>query len=125
MERNPRYRWIGELPRWQAIRLLARSHLLVLSSVMEGGANVISEALAVSVPVISSRISGSIGLLGPDYPGYFEVGDTEGLAQLLTRVEGDTSFYERLQEECGKLQGLVDPRRERESLRSLVEELER
>jgi aspartate/methionine/tyrosine aminotransferase len=27
---NPRYRWLGELPRWQARRVLARSHILVL-----------------------------------------------------------------------------------------------
>src|SRR5207247_11163457 len=25
---NKRYRWLGELPRWQARRMLARSHLL-------------------------------------------------------------------------------------------------
>ena len=37
MAENPRYHWLGELPRWQALRVLARSHLLVLSSQMEGG----------------------------------------------------------------------------------------
>ena len=45
METNPRYRWLGNLPHWQARRRLARSRLLVVSSKMEGGANVISEAL--------------------------------------------------------------------------------
>ena len=79
---DPRYCWLGELPRWQARRLIARSRLMVLSSVMEGGANVISEALAASTPILSSRIEGSVGLLGEEYPGYFEVGDSEGLAKL-------------------------------------------
>jgi glycosyltransferase involved in cell wall biosynthesis len=63
MAANPRYRWLGELPRWQALRVLARSHVLVLSSLTEGGANVISEALALGVPIVASRIAGSMGLL--------------------------------------------------------------
>jgi len=43
---------------------------------LEGGANVISEALALGVPVLSSCIGGSLGLLGADYAGYFRAGDT-------------------------------------------------
>ena len=74
--RNPRYRWLGEQPRWKAMRVLARSRLMVLTSKMEGGANAISEALAATVPILSSRIGGSIGLLGENYSGYFPVGDT-------------------------------------------------
>src|SRR5262249_11246711 len=46
---NPRYRWLGERPRGQALRLLARCRLLALTSELEGGANVISEALAMGV----------------------------------------------------------------------------
>ncbi|PON11032.1 TIGR04348 family glycosyltransferase, partial [Candidatus Entotheonella serta] len=30
---NPRYHWLGELQRWRARQVLARSHILVLSSV--------------------------------------------------------------------------------------------
>src|SRR6266852_4947272 len=82
---DPRYRWIGEVPRWRARRLLARSRLLVLSSRMEGGANVISEALVDGIPVLASRIPGSVGLLGPRYPGYFLVADSDALARLLHR----------------------------------------
>jgi hypothetical protein len=36
--------------------------------VHEGGANVVTEALALGVPVISSHIPGSTGLLGTGYP---------------------------------------------------------
>lgn len=117
---NPRYRWLGELPRWKALQILARSRLLVLSSRLEGGANVISEAIAASVPVLSSRIPGSIGILGPDYPGYFPVGDTAGLASLLARAETDAKFYRTLKEWCGRLSPLVDPARERQSWESLL-----
>lgn len=93
---NPRYQWLGELPRWQARRVLARSHVMVLSSTMEGGANAVSEALAVSIPVLASYIPGSIGLLGADYPGYFPVADTLALKQLLQRAETDERFYKAL-----------------------------
>ena len=120
---NPRYCWLGELPRWKALRVLARSRLLSLTSEMEGGANVISEALACSVPIISSRISGSIGLLGEDYPGYFPVGDTQALAKLLERVETDADFYNTLKTWCNGLKPLVDPARERQSWQDLLREL--
>lgn len=112
---NPRYRWVGEIPRWKALRRLARCRALVLTSQMEGGANVVGEAIACSVPVISSQISGSIGLLGEDYPGYFPVGDTYALAKLLERIETDPVFYNTVKAWCERLQPLVDPARERQS----------
>jgi glycosyltransferase involved in cell wall biosynthesis len=122
---NPRYRWLGELPRGRALRVLARSRLLVLTSELEGGANAISEALAASVPVLSSRIAGSVGLLGADYPGYFPVGDTAALAQLLELAELDAGFYRGLEEWCARLRPLVDPGRERRSWADLLAELGR
>lgn len=123
--RNPRYQWLGDLPRDEALQLLARSRLLALTSKLEGGANVVSEALAASVPVISSRIAGSIGLLGQDYPGYFPVGDSEALRGLLLRAESDAKFYRDLKQRCALLKPLVDPARERQSWASLVAELQR
>jgi putative glycosyltransferase (TIGR04348 family) len=123
MERNPRYRWLGELPRWKALRVVGQSHLLVLTSLMEGGANAISEAIVAAVPVLSSRIAGSMGLLGADYPGYFPVGDTRDLAGLLERAESDASFYNKLRTWCGGLRPLFHPSRERESWRKLLSEL--
>jgi len=123
--RNPRYLWLGNLPRPEALQLLARSHLLALTSKLEGGANVVSEALAVSVPVVSSRIAGSIGLLGENYPGYFPVGDAEALQELLLRAESDLAFYGELKQRCTRLKSLVDPAHERQSWASLVAELQR
>jgi len=120
---NPRYRWLGDLPRWKALRLLARSRLLALTSVAEGGANVVSEALACSVPVVSSGIPGSVGILGADYQGYFPVGDTEALASLLERAAGDARFYDKLREACRGLRMLVDPIQERRSWRDLLRSL--
>jgi putative glycosyltransferase (TIGR04348 family) len=123
MARNPRYRWIGELSPAATKRRLARARLLVLSSRMEGGANVISEAIAVGTPIVASRISGSIGLLGEDYPGYFEVGDTLSLRQLLQRAEEEPRFYRKLKRSCNALLPLVKPQRERQDWQRLMDEL--
>jgi putative glycosyltransferase (TIGR04348 family) len=122
-EANRRYRWLGELPRWQARRVLARSHLLSLTSEMEGGANVISEAVAASVPILASRISGSVGLLGPDYPGYFPFGDTRALADLIERAESNAEYYAELLDRCARLAPLVEPARERQTWAALLQEL--
>jgi len=123
--RNPRYQWLGALSRVKTRRLIVQSKLLVLSSRMEGGANVISEAVVDGTPVLASRIPGSIGLLGADYPGYFPVGNTQKLAELLERAESDAAFYRRLAMHCRKLAPLFRPAREREQWRKLLAEITR
>ncbi len=105
--------------------MLARSRLLSLTSESEGGANVVSEALAASTPVLASRIAGTVGLLGEDYVGYFPVGDEAALARLLGRAETDADFYRTLCEWCARLRPLVDPERERRSWAHLLRELGR
>ncbi|HTU21400.1 MAG TPA: selenoneine biosynthesis selenosugar synthase SenB [Gemmataceae bacterium] len=120
---NPRYRWLGERPRRQAVGLLARCRLLALTSELEGGANVISEAIALGVPVVSSRIAGSVGLLGTDYPGYFPFGDTQALADLLWRAETDAAFYDALCARSAQRRPLFEPARERHSWHELLREL--
>jgi glycosyltransferase involved in cell wall biosynthesis len=120
---NPRYRWLGDLPRPAALRRLAHSRLTVVTSRLEGGPNAISEALAAGVPVIASRISGAVGMLGEDYPGYFPVGDTQALADLLALAERDRSFYRRLEAACRKKRFLVSPAREVAAWKALLAEL--
>ncbi len=122
---EPRYRWLGEVPRWRVRRLLSRARLLVQSSVMEGGANAVAEALAAGVPVIASRIAGNVGMLGEDYPGYFPVGDEKALALLLEQTETDAAFYGLLEERCAARRSLTLPEREREALGELIEEVAR
>lgn len=121
--RNSRYRWLGALPHWRTKRELASSHLLCLTSRMEGSSNALCEALAASVPVIASKIPGLMGTLGKDYPGYFPVGDTRALARLLHRAESEPAFYRRLKSHCARLKPLVDPRREVASWRRLLGKL--
>ena len=120
MKREPRYRWLGEMPHWKAMRLLARSRALVVSSHMEGGANVVCEALACGVPVIASRVDGNVGMLGPDYDGYFTPGNEEELSHLLLRFEQNSDWRSQLQEACAARASLVDPARECRSVQELV-----
>jgi putative glycosyltransferase (TIGR04348 family) len=119
MRRNPRYHYVGELPRARALALLTRSDLLVQSSRMEGGANTICEALACGTPILASRIPGNTGILGREYPGFYPVGDSEALARLMERAMSH-AFYERLRKACEQLQPLVDPKREARLWRAIL-----
>jgi putative glycosyltransferase (TIGR04348 family) len=120
---SQRYQWMGELPWSEAMKMLSRCRLLSLTSELEGGANVISEAVMLGVPVVASRIAGSIGLLGEDYPGYYPVHDTQALAELLLRAETDTAFYRFLVDRCAERRPLFEPAAERESWQRLLVEL--
>lgn len=123
MRDDARYRWLGELPHWAAMRLLSRSHAMVISSRMEGGAHVVSEAIAIGIPVIATDIPGNRGLLGASYPAYFPVGDHAALAALLRQALADPRFLNRLAAAVRRRRTLVDPGREQRAWRGLLLEL--
>jgi len=116
MARETRYRWLGSVPHARALRWLASSHAMVISSRMEGGANVVCEALRVGVPVLASRIPGNVGLLGAGYAGYFPVEDERALAALIGRAASDRRFYLNLKADMRKLRATVSPRAEARAL---------
>jgi putative glycosyltransferase (TIGR04348 family) len=121
---NPRYTWEGEVPHATALEALAGSDLLVLTSRSEGGANVVSEAIVHGVPVLSTRIDGSLGMLGHRYPGYFGVGDESGLARLLHAAEHDEDGLRTgLQRRVERLQADYRPERELRAWEQLLDEL--
>jgi putative glycosyltransferase (TIGR04348 family) len=120
MATNPRYVWRDDVPRAEVKNLLRQSHAMVLSSLSEGGANVISEAVVAGVPILASRIDGNVGLLGADYPGYFPVGNTEALARLLQRIETDPRFIATLDRANARLAPLFRPEREIAAWRRLL-----
>jgi putative glycosyltransferase (TIGR04348 family) len=117
---NPRFVWRGEVPHWQVRRLMARARLMVMSSIMEGGANVVSEACVAGLPVIASDIPGNIGLLGEDYPGYYPVGDTAALRERLLRAEGDPDYLEALRRCCEARAPAFRPEAEKAALGNVV-----
>ncbi len=122
-QRFPRWHWLGPLAHGETRRTIARSHLLVNSSRMEGGATVIIEAVMAGVPVLASRIPGNEGMLGVDYAGYFPLGDEHALAELMHRAETDAEFYASLQRQCAARCELFEPQREATAVQQLIEEL--
>jgi putative glycosyltransferase (TIGR04348 family) len=122
MSVNQRYKWLGQLPQVRALQILKKSSLCVLSSRVEGGANVLSEAIAASVPILASRIDGNIGILGAAYPGYFDVGNTRQLARLLTRAESSSEYLAELKAWIESLIILADPAREEQAWSALINE---
>jgi putative glycosyltransferase (TIGR04348 family) len=117
---NPRYRWLGEVSRTGVRRTMRRSRLMVLSSVMEGGANVVSEAIVADLPVIGSDVPGNRGLLGAMHPGLFPAGDAAALAALLRRTETQPAFLSALVRSGRQRRYLFTPEREREQWRVLI-----
>lgn len=120
---TPRYRWLGALPRAQARQRLRRCHAMALCSRMEGGANVIIEAVTSGVPVLASDISGNRGMLGDDYAGYFPPGDAAALARLIDRSIADPAFYATLRSQCAARAPLFAPATEQAALLDLVDNL--
>lgn len=123
MAEHPRYRWLGTQRHEATLRAIQRAHVLVHPSAMEGGAHVVMEAVRCGTPVLASKISGNLGLLGADYRGYFAPDDAGGLAVLLQRVRGDASMLGALRAQCDARAPLFEPARERATLKRTIDTL--
>jgi putative glycosyltransferase (TIGR04348 family) len=117
------YRWLGAMGHGDTRQRLKRCHAMVIASRMEGGANVIIEAVTSGVPVLASDISGNRGMLGDDYAGYFPVGDAAALAALIDRCAADSAFDARLRAQCARRAALFTPAIEQAAVRDLVDNL--
>lgn len=120
--REPRYRLLGGLTHRQALGWMAKSHVLVVSSAMEGGANVIAEAARIGTPVLASRVQGNVGMLGDDYPGYYPLADDAALSMLLEKAATDRKFYQLLKKRLSGRRKLFAPAAERAALSRVVRE---
>ena len=120
---EPRYHWLGAMPHAATRQRLKRSHAMALTSHMEGGANVIIEAVCAGVPVLASDINGNRGMLGDDYAGYFPPGDAAALARLIDRSIGEPAFHALLRAQCDARAPLFAPAAERAALLELVDNL--
>jgi len=81
--------------------------------------------LAAGVPVIATRVSGNIGMLGSGYPGYYRLGDARSLARQIRRAALDPAYYGRLRRLTAARRPLFRPAAERDKLRKLLAEFER
>jgi len=115
-----RYVWLRNRPHEQTLQQIRQAQAMVISSVMEGGANVIIEAVTSGVPVLASRIPGNVGMLGRDYDGYFPPGDAARLALLLDRTSRDAVFLNRLRQQCALRAPLFAQAREAAEVSKLV-----
>ena len=116
---TPRWRWLGSRPHGQTRQRIAHSHVLVVSSRREGGANVVCGAVTAATPILASNIPGNIGMLGRDYAGYYPVGDERALARLMYRAETEQHFYQTLAGQCAARAPLFAPEREAAAVRAL------
>jgi putative glycosyltransferase (TIGR04348 family) len=124
MKRDRRYRWLGGRTHAQTLGWIARSHVLVVSSVMEGGANVISEAARIGTPVLASRMSGNLGMLGRNYPGYFPLFDEKALSRLIKKILEEKKSYQMLKRALAARRHLFAPAAERRALASVLGQLD-
>lgn len=129
----PHYRWHGAVPHDEACEAIARAHLLVHPSRLEGGAHVVMEAVCSGTPVLASRVPGNVGMLGGDYAGYFELGDAAGLVERLRRLRAAQGLrgqgpsqheLDRLRAQCEARAPLFSPEAERSALLQLVQDLQ-
>ena len=127
----PAYAWRDGLPHDETLRAIQLANVLVHTSAMEGGAHVIMEAVCSGTPVLASRVSGNIGMLGWDYEGYFPHGDAKALAHLLKvcragqgSEDPSASLLARLAAQCAVRAPFFSQETERNAVVRLVRQLE-
>ena len=124
-EQNSRYTYRGALDPEKTRQVIADSDLLVHTSLVEGGSRVVGEAVVAGTPVLATRIDAHLSIFGAGYPGLFEVGDTEGLMELLCKAESDSAFYHDLVDRCGQVVGQFDPEIENAAWEKLLDSVQK
>lgn len=120
-QRDPRFRYLGNVPHAEALARLSQLDYSINSSFSEGGANAVAESIVLGIPVLASRIEGNLGLLGEEYVGYYEGDNARSLADLMARVMQDQSFARELRQQTEGLAEYFAPRREQEALAQLLQ----
>ncbi len=94
---EPRIKWLGGLPQGEVAELMRKSDLLCLPSYMEGRPNVVNEAMASGIPVISTTIGGIPDMVVKGETALlFPPGDVEALRICLKRLVHDSELRIRM-----------------------------
>jgi glycosyltransferase involved in cell wall biosynthesis len=89
--------WKGLLPPEAVARLMRHTDLVCLPSYMEGRPNVVNEAMASGLPVISTRIGGIPDMVRKGETAFLvEPGDVEELRKCLIRLVSDPDLRARM-----------------------------
>jgi len=94
-----RVTFVGEVPPEAVVQYLQQARMLVLPSLREGLPNVILEAMANGVPVVTTRAGGTADLVRHNESGLlFDPGDVPQLVQHMDQLSSNDTLWERLGE---------------------------
>ena len=114
---------MGGLDELETRKILSQSNVLLITSKNEGAGRVVGEAIELEIPIISTRNSGVLGVLGDAYKGYYPVSNSKVLSKILMRAEDDVNFLESLNEQCQSKAHLFSPEVEKQSWSKLISEI--
>lgn len=117
------YEWVGNKTREEVLNWLCRSHLTVNTSLIEGGANSLAEAIVCGTPVLATDIPPNVGMLGESYSGLFPTQDATTLRDLLIRATTDATFHAELESQTIARRPLFTPDAEEKAWRAILAEL--
>ncbi len=120
---SPKITLHGTVPHWEMLRAMSTAHVLLNTSLQEGGANAICEAICIGLPVVASAILGNVGMLGEDYVGLFPSNDVDALIAILEKAAGDPQFYAQMKEQIAARAPVFAYDQETASWRKLLGEL--
>jgi glycosyltransferase involved in cell wall biosynthesis len=78
------------------------------------------EAVTAHTPVLASRIDGNVGLLGPNYPAYFDDDNADQAAALLLAAAAEPRLLARWTRAADKAARQFDPALEARRVLALV-----
>jgi len=119
--RDQRFSWVEGVGREEALSYMKGSTATLNTSLLEGGANTVVEAIALGVPVLASRIDGNVGLLGADYKGLYDVRDDKQLANLIQKCLECTEFTRGLKAQLKERSSLFSTESEMNSWIELLQ----
>ena len=83
----------------------------------------IAEAARIGTPVLASRVSGNVGMLGTRYPGFYPLYDEGALAALIKKAFTSRIFQKSLKRALRSRRGRFAPASERSALLAVVRSL--
>ena len=91
-------KFLGPLPRAKALRILAGSDVAILPSREEGISTVLLEAMALRIPIVATRVGGTIEILGDGEDALLVNPDPGEIKEAVIKLLADRSLAKKLAE---------------------------